>query len=84
MRHQVPHRDVAAPALKLGQVRRHRIVDAQLALLEQQHERGRGGHHFGKRRDVEDGIDGHSLARRNQRAASVRLAMHDFAFVPHQ
>ena len=81
VRHQVAHGDVALAALKFGQVGGDRIVEAELALLEQLHQRGRGGDYFGERRDVEDGVDGHGLALRNQRAVAVGLAMDDLAVV---
>ncbi len=61
MRHQEPNGNVALAALKFGQVLHHRIVNAQLALFEQTHHRGRGGDDFRKGGGIEDGVERHRL-----------------------
>ena len=65
MRHQIADGDVAVAALKFGQVLGDRIVDTDLALLEEPHDGGRGGDYFGEGRCVEDGIERHRFAMGN-------------------
>ena len=84
MRHQVADGDVAVSALKFGQVFRHWIIEADLALLEQPHDGGGGGDHFGERRSVEDGIKRHRLAMRDQRPAAIGFLIDHVPVVPDQ
>ena len=77
-------RDVAVAALKFGQIFRHRIVQPDLPLLEQPHDGGRGGDHFGERRGVEDGVERHRLALRDQRPAAIGFLIDHLPVVPDQ
>src|SRR5579871_496065 len=81
MGHQVADGDVAVTLLELRKVAGNRIVDANLALLEQPHDGRRGGDYFGERSGIEDRVDGHRLARRNECALTVGFAIHHGAVV---
>ena len=55
------------------------------ALLEEPHDGGRGGDHFGERRGVEDRVERHWLAMRDQRPAAVGFLIDHVPVVPdHQ
>ena len=51
-------------ALELGNVIGDLVVQPERALLEELHQRRRGGDHLGERRHIEDRIDGHVLELR--------------------
>ena len=85
MREQVAQRDVALASLELGDVVGDLVVQPELALLEELHQRRRGGNDFREGGAVEDGIESHGLRLRNQRPLPVGLAVDDLAVVPdHQ
>ena len=85
MREQVAQRDVAFASLELGDVVGDLVVQPELALLEELHQRRRGGNDFREGGAVEDGIESHGLRLRNQRPLPVGLAVDDLAVVPdHQ
>src|SRR5260221_9993608 len=48
MRHQIADSNLAAASLKFGKIVSHRIVESNLALIEELHYRGCGGDHFGQ------------------------------------
>ena len=81
---QVADGDGAFAFLEFRQILRDAIVQTELALLEQFHQGRSGRHHFGQRGQVEDGVHGHRLGGRNQRALAIGLAMDDLALVPDQ
>ena len=83
MRQKIAQSDVALSALEFGNVVGDFIVQAELALLEELHQRRRGSHHLGERSAVEDGIYGHILRPRHQRALAVRLAINHLAIMAH-
>ena len=56
---QVTNRDIALASLKAGEVRRHRVSEPDLALLEKLHDGGRRCDDFGEGRGVEDGVERH-------------------------
>ena len=70
--------------LKLGDVLGDPVVQPELALLEQLHQRRGGGDHLGEGGAVEDGIHRHGFRLRDQRALPVGLAVDDLAVVPDQ
>src|SRR5262249_35494326 len=55
-----------------------------LAFLEQLHQARRRGNHFRERRRVENRIHRHRLALRDQRARSIRFAIHHLPVMPYQ
>ncbi len=57
------------------------IVQPELSLLNQLHDRGRGGDALGERGDVEDRIDGHGFAGGLERPRAEGLAVDDAAVV---
>ncbi len=74
VRQQMADRDVLlAVPLEAGDVRRDAIVQPDAAFLHQQHDAGRGRHHFGERGCVEDGVERHRLAHGLDRACAERL-----------
>ena len=84
MGEQFAQGDVALAALELGKVVCDLIVEAEAALLEELHEGGCGRHDFGERGAIEDGVRGHGLRLRHQRALAVGLAVDHLAVVSHQ
>jgi hypothetical protein len=71
----------------LGEVREvlaDLVVEAQLAVLDEQHRGGAGGDRLGERGEVEDGVGRHRLARRFDLARAVRLAVKDLPVAHHQ
>ena len=73
-----------AVALEAGQVIRHAVSQPKGAILDERHH-GRGGcHHLGERRQVEQRIDGHRLARRANRPQAERFPVDGPAPVGHQ
>ncbi len=60
MRHQLADCDfVLAIGFELRPVFKHRIFQANLALLQELHHRGRRGDHLGQRRHIKNRVDGH-------------------------
>src|ERR1700682_2630630 len=84
MREQIANRDVALAALELRNVVGDLVVQAELALLEELHQRRRGSDYLGQRREVEDGVDSHRLGSGNQRTLAVSFAMYDLAVMADQ
>ena len=82
VRHQVADGDVAVAALELRNVLGDLVVQPELALFEQLHQRRRGGHDLGERGAVEDRIDGHRFELRNDRPVAVGLAVNHLSVVP--
>src|SRR5262249_38063376 len=81
---QLSNRDVVfAVGAELGDVARDRVFQAELARLHQMQHAGRGGHHFGERRQIEQRVDGHGLPARRQRAIAERFLVDDAPVVPH-
>ncbi len=81
MREEIADGDVAFPALKFGNVLRDLVIQLKLALLEQLHQRRRGGDHLGQRRQIEHGIERHGLCLRNQRPVAIGFPVNDLAIV---
>ena len=76
--------DIRALAVR-GEFRkivRHRSIHVDLALLVELHHGGGRHEHLGERRHVEDGVRGHLLLVRNQRAPAVGAAINDLAVMP--
>ena len=78
VRQKIAHRDAVLAVL--GEIRNERgdrIGEPDLAFFHQHHHRRRGRDDFRERRDVEDRVERHRLARGLDRATAVRLAQHD-------
>ncbi len=85
MRQQLPDCDVLFSVLReIRQVLGHRIVQPNLALFDQLHDRSRRGDHLRERSHIEYGVDRHRLAFRFQCTISVRLAIDHLAVVTNQ
>ena len=80
VREQLLDRDAgpaSAARREVGQVPRHRVLEPQLARLDERHHRGRGRDHLRQRGHVEHGVDRHRLRGRHERALAVGLAEDD-------
>src|SRR5438309_6735023 len=75
MSQQQPDGNVALSALKLRQVFSYGVVESNSSLLKQLHNAGRGSYYFGERSRIEDRVEGHGLALRNQRTRAISLAV---------
>ncbi len=82
MQQQLLDRDLLlATGRELGQEPGHAVGDAQLALLDQSHDRRRGRDRLGDRGEVEHGVHGHRAFRRLLTAQAERLAVDDVPLV---
>ncbi len=80
MRHEKPDSDIALAILKFGQVGGDGIVEPQLTGLEQLHDGGSGGDHFGERSDIENCVGSHRFADWDERSPAVRFSIEHLVF----
>src|SRR5262249_13746708 len=78
--HQLFYRDPFLSLLaKLRDVMRHRFAEADLALLDENHYRGRGSDDLGERREVEHRVEGHRLPLGRDRAVAKGFSINHTA-----
>jgi hypothetical protein len=76
VREELPERDGTLVAgREFGEVARHFVIEIQLALVHERHERGGGGDRLGERRGVEDRVEGHRFLGRQQGSETEGLAV---------
>ena len=85
VRQQVTDRDLGLSVPReLGDEARHRIAQPDPALLHQLHHARRRRHHFGERGEIEQGVFGHRLGRRQNRALTKRAGVQDRVSAPDE
>ena len=85
VRQQMTDRDLGlAVARELGDEARHRIAQPDAAVLHQLHHARRRRHHFGERGEIEQGVFGHRLGRRQNRASAERVGVQDRVSAPDE
>ena len=60
------------------------IAEPNLALLDQDHNARRSGHHFGQTREIKNRVDCHHLALWLDRPCAIRHAPNDFTVMANQ